>query len=243
MNSYFNNTNKFIDKCKEIHGDFYDYSIVNYISYNIQVDIICPIHGIFKQKPTDHKDKKRGCQKCGLDKANFNKNTTQSFIDKSNIKHTNKYDYSITKYKTIRKHVDIICPIHGKFQQVASTHLKGSGCKICKSSKGELKIFSILNNNTIKNIREYKFDGCINKNKLPFDFYLPDFNICIEYDGEMHFKEIERFGGKAKLDYHLKNDNIKNNFCINNNIRLFRIKYDQDIDIEMIKIIDYLWQK
>jgi len=82
-----------------------------------------------------------------------------------------------------------------------------------------------------------------NKYKLPFDFYLTDFNVCIEYDGEMHFKEIERFGGKVKLDYHIKNDNIKNKFCIDNNIRLFRIKYNQNIDIEMTKIINYLWQK
>lgn len=243
MSEYFNNTQKFIDKCKESHSDFYDYSLVNYISYNVPVDIICPIHGIFSQKPTDHKDKKRGCQKCGLEKAKFNKNSTKSFIDKSNIKHLNKYDYSITDYKTVRDYVDIICPIHGKFRQLASSHIRGSGCKSCKDSKGELKISKILNENNIKYIREYKFDDCFNKKKLPFDFYLVDFNVCVEYDGEMHFKEIERFGGKVKLDYYKKNDNIKNIFCNTNSIKLFRIKYDQDIYLEMTKIIDYLWQK
>jgi hypothetical protein len=243
MNKYFNNTQKFIDKCKDIHNNFYDYSLVNYVSYNIPVDIICPIHGIFSQKPTDHKDKKRGCQKCGLDKARFNKDTTKSFIDKSNIKHFNKYDYSITDYKNTNSKVDIICPIHGKFTQLAGSHIRGKGCKICNQSKGELKVSYLLDINKIKNIREYKFDGCFNKNKLPFDFYLSDFNVCIEYDGEMHFKEIERFGGKVKLDYYIKNDNIKNIFCIDNNIKLFRIRYDQNIDDEMIKIINYLWQK
>lgn len=240
MVGYFNDTQKFIDKCKLIHNNFYDYSLVNYVSYNKPVDIICPIHGVFSQKPTDHKDKKRGCQKCGLEKTKF---TTKSFIDKSNLKHLNKYDYSITDYKNAKDYVDIICPKHGKFRQLASSHMRGKGCKICNESKGELKISDILNRNNIKYIREYKFDGCINKYKLPFDFYLTDFNVCIEYDGEMHFKEIERFGGKIKLDYYIKNDNIKNKFCVDNNIRLFRIKYDQDIDMEITKIINYLWQK
>jgi len=242
MNDYFNSTEKFINKCKDIHNDFYDYSLVKYVSYNKPVDIICPIHGVFSQKPTDHKDKKRGCQKCGLDKANFNKNSTESFIIKSNLKHLNKYDYSITDYKNSKSYVDIICPIHGKFTQLASSHIRGKGCKSCNESKGEKKILVLLNNYNIKYIREYKFDDCINKNKLPFDFYLPDFNVCIEYDGEMHFKEIERFGGKIKLDYYLKNDNIKNLYCFNNNIKLFRIRYDQNIEDEIIKIIKYLWK-
>lgn len=243
MSEYFNNTKKFIDKCKEIHNDFYDYSLVDYVAYNKPVIIICPIHGIFSQKPTDHKDKKRGCQECGLEKAKFNKKSTKSFIDKSNIIHLNKYDYSITNYKNAKDFVDIICPKHGKFRQRASSHMRGNGCKACNESKGELRISEILYENNVKYIREYKFDGCFNKNKLPFDFYLIDFNVCIEYDGEMHFKEIERFGGRVKLDYYIKNDNIKNKFCNDNNIKLFRIKYDQDIDMEMLKIINYLWQR
>ena len=114
----------------------------------------------------------------------------------------------MTDYKTIKDYVDIICPIHGKFRQLASSHIRGNGCKSCKESKGELKISKILNENNIK-----------------------------------YIKEIERFGGKVKLDYYTKNDNIKNSFCNTNSIKLFRIKYDQDIDLEMTKIIDYLWQK
>lgn len=242
MNNYFNNTKKFVTKCENIHNNFYDYSLVKYVSYNKPVNIICPIHGIFSQKPTDHKDKKRGCQECGLNKANFNKYTTKSFIEKSNIIHLNKYDYSVTNYKNSKSYLSIICPKHGEFKQLANSHIRGNGCKSCKESKGELKISNILNENKIKYIREYKFDDCINKNKLRFDFYLPGFNVLIEYDGEMHFKEIERFGGKLKLEYYLKNDNIKNSYCSINNIKLFRVKYDQNIEDELIKIINYLWK-
>ncbi len=68
MAGYFNDTQKFVDKCKVIHNDFYDYSLVNYVSYNKPVDIICPIHGVFSQKPTDHKDKKKRLSKMWIGK-------------------------------------------------------------------------------------------------------------------------------------------------------------------------------
>lgn len=239
MNEYFNNTKKFVNKCIEVHNNFYNYSLVNYVAYNIPVDIICPIHGVFQQKPTDHKDKKRGCQKCGIEKSKFNKKNLNNFITESNSIHLNKYNYSLSEYKNIRTKIIIICPIHGEFTQLPSGHLKGKGCKICNSSKGEIKISNLLNLNNINYRREEKFEGCVNKYKLRFDFYLPDYNICIEYDGEMHFKEIEKFGGKIKIEYYKKNDNIKSIFCEKNNIKLFRIKYDQDINNEIIKILEY----
>ena len=60
---------------------------------------------------------------------------------------------------------------------------------------------------------------------MPFDFYLPDYNICIEYDGEEHFQPVEFFGGEEKFQRRIENDEIKNNYCKNNNIKLIRIPY------------------
>jgi hypothetical protein len=236
MNSYFVDTERFINQSKKVHGDMYDYSLVNYVAYNQKVDIICKKHGVFQQKPTDHKDKGRGCQKCGMEKAQFNKFNTKMFIDKCKIIFNDKYDYSLVKYISGRNPVTIICPSHGEFRQMASNHLRGKGCLICKESKGELKISKLLSGYSIKFERQYKFDGCVNKNRLPFDFYLPLYNACIEYDGEMHFNRIERFGGLSKIEYYKINDNIKTKFCTDNNIMLFRIKFDQNIDNEVRKI-------
>lgn len=233
---YFCNTEKLLNLSIVAHGDLYDYSLVEYVSYNKPVKIICKRHGVFEQKPTDHKDKKRGCQLCGLEKALFNKYDSNSFIKKCCVIHNNKYDYSLVEYNRVADKVDIICPKHGLFKQKAGAHLRGKGCLLCKESKGELKISMLLNDSNIDYLREFKFDECKNINKLPFDFYLPKYNLCIEYDGEMHFKEIERFGGKSKLEYYKNNDNIKNKFCEDYNIKLYRIKFDQNIE-EHIKII------
>ena len=69
-----------------------------------------------------------------------------------------------------------------------------------------------------------------------FDFYLIDYNICIEYDGLQHYKEIKSWGGNSQFIISKKRDNIKNEFCLNNNIRLIRIKYDENI-IEKLEFL------
>lgn len=98
------------------------------------------------------------------------------------------------------------------------------GCK--NFSKGELKIKNILQKLNISFKQEYKFKDCINpKTKYPlrFDFYLPDYNCCIEYDGEQHF--IEGCFQNNDLKDRQYKDNIKNLYCKNNNIILIRIPY------------------
>ena len=79
-------------------------------------------------------------------------------------------------------------------------------------------------------LKQHKFDDCIYKRKLKFDFYLPDYNMCIEYDGKQHFQIIEHFGGEKRLKETQIKDKIKTEYCINNNIQLIRIKYNQNIE-------------
>lgn len=64
---------------------------------------------------------------------------------------------------------------------------------------------------------------------LPFDFYLPKYNILTEYDGIQHFKFIAHFGGKQRFKEQKFNDNLKNEYCIENNIKLYRISYLKNI--------------
>lgn len=98
------------------------------------------------------------------------------------------------------------------------------GCQTM--SKGENRILKILSRNNITFDKEKSFDGCINpvtNAKLKFDFYLPDYNICIEYDGEQHFKEVPFC--PDTLEERQERDRIKDIFCKNNNIKLIRIPY------------------
>ena len=92
----------------------------------------------------------------------------------------------------------------------------------------------ILNDNNIDYIKEKTFINCKNKKYLPFDFYLPEQNLLIEYDGLQHFKSINYWGGDAGFNLRQNNDNIKNNFAKNNNIGLLRIKYNKINNINQI---------
>ena len=99
-------------------------------------------------------------------------------------------------------------------------------------------IESFLKDNCIKYEKERSFDDCKYKSKLRFDFFLPDFNTIIEYDGIQHFKEIPFF--KNSLQEIQKRDIIKNNYCVNKGIKLIRINYKQDLSKELDMFIAQL---
>ena len=103
-------TEEFIKKAKEVHGDKYDYSKVEYKKAIEKICIICPEHGEFWQIPTNHL-KGCGCPSCGGNK----KYTLEIFIKKAREVHGDKYDYSKVDYKKASEKVCIICPKHGEF--------------------------------------------------------------------------------------------------------------------------------
>lgn len=111
-------------------------------------------------------------------------------------------------------------------------------CPMCNSSKGESKILSFLQENNISFQKEYCFSGCKSQRVLPFDFAIFDKNnnlsMLIEYDGEQHFRPIGYFGGEKGYEETIKRDNIKTNFCKENNIPLLRIKYTDFENLDKI---------
>lgn len=222
----------FIKKAKEIHNNKYDYSLTTYIKSNIKIKINCPEHGIFEQTPVSHirNNKPRGCPLC----SGKNK-TTKQFIIEANKVHNNKYDYSKVNYINSSTLITIICPTHGEFMQRVNTHLSGHGCPNCNKSKGELCIEYHLLKNNISYISQKTFNDCIGDNKkLKFDFYLPQYNILIEYDGKQHFTPINYFGGIKSYLMTKKYDEIKNKYAGDNNIKLIRISYESFDLIEKI---------
>jgi len=218
-------TKQFIIGAVKVHGDRYDYSKVNYINDRVKVEITCKEHGNFWQKPNDHLNK-QGCPNC----AKTSKKTTHYFIDKAIKVHGNKYDYSKVNYINYKTKVEIICKKHGSFWQNSNHHLNGSGCPFCNTSKGEEKIKEFLILNNINFIHQKTFLNCKYKYLLRFDFYLPEYNTCVEYDGIQHFKPIDFFGGEKSFQQTQIKDQIKNNYCLNNNINLLRIAYNEKIN-------------
>jgi len=223
MKKYTNET--FIKKVNIVHNNKYDYSLVDYKNNKTKIKIICPIHGEFEQIPKEHLNG-HGCNRC----AGLNKKTNDEFITQANIIHNNKYDYSLINYINDRNKITIICPIHGEFNQLPSNHItRKQGCPKCKESKGEKEIRKILDLKNIKYESQKRFKDCKLKRPLPFDFYLPSINTCIEFDGHQHFIPNEIWGGENNLLEIKKRDEIKTNYCEKNNIKLIRIKYDNKL--------------
>jgi len=234
------NTEEFIFRSKILHGNKYDYSLVEYIESKKHVKIICPKHGVFVQTPNLHLQG-GGCFFCkdGTLREHF-KLTIEEFSLKANIVHNGKYDYSKVVYVNNKTKVEIICPKHGSFLQVPNRHLRGDGCPVCHESHGEREISKILELFNVPFIRQKTFPSCKIKYKLRFDFYLIDFNILIEYHGEQHYFPSERFGGFSTfIDRKLK-DEYKEKWAEQNNITLKIYKYNDTISFiekDICKII------
>ena len=213
-NSKKKNTDKFINECKKKFGDKYDYSKVDYKTRSTKVCIICPTHGEFWVEPGNFLNYKIGCKKC----ANENKlNTTDDFVKKSKIIHGDKYDYSESNYINEKERIKIICPKHGEFWQVPNYHLSGCGCPRCKKSHLENEIESFLKINEIIYEPQKKFNWL---GLQSLDFYLPEYNIAIECQGNQHFNEYKMFGGKDGLEKIKKRDLEKLKKCIDNNVQI-----------------------
>jgi hypothetical protein len=117
---------EFLDKARDIHGNRYDYSKVEYTRSNRNVTIICPEHGVFEKTPNNHLSGE-GCQKC----SGKYRRTAADFVADAQKIHGSKYDYSKSDYTNTKHKVLIICPEHGGFQQTPESHLAGAGCPKC----------------------------------------------------------------------------------------------------------------
>ena len=216
----------FISKAQKTHGNKYDYSKVNYINSQTKVCITCSKHGEFWQKPYSH-IQGTGCPMCYHDSKFL---TQDEFINLAESVHKGRYDYSKAEYKDTKTPVCIICKEHGEFWQTPNVHISAKcGCPKCSISKGERLVMDILKENEVNYIYNYKIsiDSDINHYGYALiDFYLPDYNIAIEYNGQQHYISNEYFGGKLNFERQLKRDNYVRDYCKDNNIELIEIKYD-----------------
>ena len=223
-----------IEKAKAIHQGKYDYSLIkDPIKQKKTYQFRCfSCNTIFSNSWDNHVNKSQGCPKCN--QCGRKKRTLDSIKEQTDKLNTG-YEYDWNTYKGyFDNNFKIKCPQHGWFNQQISNHLMGQKCPKCKQSKGENEIEKFLIENNIEYETQKTFAGCKNKRMLPFDFYIPSKNLCIEYDGEFHFKPVEFFGGEESFKQTIKHDKIKDDFCIENGVNLIRISY---IDFNSIKHI------
>ena len=205
-----------IADARKTHGNKYDYSkITDYKNGHTKVSIICPIHGEFEMTMNHHING-QGCPRCA------GKYKTTEEVIKEFIKvHGDEYDYSKVEYKGRTVPVCIICPKHGEFLQTPDNHLEGKGCPKCNSSKLEKKIRKFLLDNKVEHSEQTRFDWL---GKQSLDFFLPQYNIAIECQGEQHFKD---FSGTLKfrttIDDRIRLDITKKELCDEHNIKLLYV--------------------
>ena len=133
-------TEEFIAKARKVHGDRFDYSLVEYVRNDKNILIVCKEHGVFKQTPINHTIGKCGCIPCNTLRPSSKRATTKEFITKAKEIHGDRYDYSLVEYTTSKSNVTIICKDHGQFEQSAANHLRGSGCRKCPNKYNNRKI-------------------------------------------------------------------------------------------------------
>lgn len=232
------NTNDFISKAQKIHGDKYDYSKVDYKNPKEKVCIICKKHGEFWQEPRKHLHG-HGCLLCGYKSESIKKKQIDNdeFVRRAKLVHGDLYDYSNVDYTSMSDKVIIGCPTHGKFEQCPKHHLKGAGCPTCANPKGEMKVKLVLDKLGATYISQYKIrnESIFCKNtKMFVDFYLPNHNVFIEYNGTQHYYETNFWGGKTQLDIQQERDFALRQYCKEHKIKLVEIPYWKYKDIETI---------
>ncbi len=185
---------------------------------------------------------KKYVKTCGCGCKRIKSNSYQFSQDSVKI-HGNIYDYSKVGYKGVLVKVVITCKRHGDFLQFPQDHLTGSGCAKCRASHGERRIRRFLEDNSIIHFSQHKFIDCVNPisgRMLAFDYYIPNKNMVIEYDGEQHFR-LGKLGGHTMTMQDLLDiqhrDSIKTKYASDKNLTLLRISYKQ------INKVDNILQK
>lgn len=178
------------------------------------------------------------CPRC-INKERYTQEEYVKKVEKlnSNIEVIGHYIDSHTK-------ISHCCKIDGfKWYATPNNILNGKGCPKCNQSKGEKTVFNWLDEHKVVFQQQKKFDDCKDKSFLLFDFYLPDYNILIEYNGIQHYEPVDYFGGQETFEDQIKKDNIKKEYCRKNNIFLFEIPHYSNLDEELIKLYDFIKTK
>jgi hypothetical protein len=181
---------QFISRASKIHKLKYQYNDVQYVNAHTKILITCCVHGNFLQSPRSHLNG-QGCRKCAIVAV---KHHPTAFIQKANLVHNSKYDYSLINedsYYNIRTLLPIVCPIHGEFNQRGDDHLRGRGCIKCSKKSASHKALNWLEYiQATQNIKiqhagnggEYMIPGT----RMFADGYCKSNNTIYEFDGDAY---------------------------------------------------------
>lgn len=174
---------------------------------------------------TVHKE----CPKCGK----YRNTTKETIMERMGNR---AEEYTILEFNGMTKKAKFKHKCGFEFTQLPGNFLKGRGCPKCYKyiSKGEQKISKWLEKHNIEYISQKRFD---NFPKKSFDFFLPNYNTLIEYQGQQHYEIVDYFGGEEKFINQQKIDNEKRQFCQDNQIQLIEIPYYENYEKFLLPLI------
>lgn len=217
---------EFVNRVKELVGDEYRVS-GNYVKSRELVSFIHEECGFeFDMAPNSFFNGRR-CPKCGrerISQALLKSHSTfvEEVKDRVGDEYTVLDEYKNSQTKIKMRHNKC----NREYEVAPNKFLSGDRCPHCNLSKGARFIPYLLDVLEFEYVREKRFEGCVYKTHLPFDFFVED-KILIEYDGDFHFIPGRFSKDKEKMLKRLKetqrNDRIKNQYCIDNNISFIRI--------------------
>lgn len=243
---------EYLEKIKDIYKNTFDLSQIKYTNANGIVTPICPKHGLFEIKARNFA-KGHGCPMCAKEK---NKNsltyTQEKVIEMAKQVHGDRYNYDNSKYVNMLTPMAITCPIHGEFWQMPNKHIHmKQGCPKCNESKLEKEIGEYLSENNIESEQGKRFKWL---GLQHLDFYLPQYNIAIECQGEQHYKPT-RFGSNNDEKFLEKifisqqqRDQRKKQLCEENGVKLLyyttykNVKEDEITFKNKEKILDFIYK-
>lgn len=193
---------EFLARAYKLHGEKDSYDKVAYNALNDHVTITCKTHGDYTQRAGSHLAGYR-CRKCHVDQYIL---STEQFIENARKVHGDKYDYSKVVYRGNKKPVEIICPTHGSFFLKPNGHVSTrQGCGLCQESKGEIAVEVFLKKYRLEYVRQYRVQPYL----FRYDFYLPEFDIYIEFHGKQHYMPVDLFGGQLGFEKTKERDERK----------------------------------
>ena len=223
-------------KLEKKHGQRYDYHLNDseYTPGN-KIKIICKTHGVFEQRLGDHLAG-GNCPKCVKEEKEVSVN---DFLFDAIKHHGNTYGYNFIfeDYTKANEFVRILCKKHGIFRQRAGDHRRGAGCPHCNGSRGEAAVRSFLIRNKIEFIFQKTYPD-LKSDKgwaYRYDYFIPEFNTLVEYDGKQHFEAGHL--NEYNLSEVEETDRIKTQYAKENNIDLIRISDIEQIEIKLAKFV------
>lgn len=209
------NTDIFIKDAMQVHGEKYNYSLVEYVNSKTKVCIICPNHGEFWQTPNNHIKGQGHPYSMVLKLRELHLSNTEEFIEKARKVHSDKYDYSDSVYKGVHEKIEIRCKDHGVFPQTAGNHLQGNGCPSCIHTVSKLEKDVLKYVESITDHEIIKGDRKLLGKRLELDILIPDIKLAIEVNG-WYWHYMRENGNKNHV--------LKSKLCRDKGYTLFHLR-------------------